>query len=64
MARLAIELDSVRYHLNHQSFRDDPRRRNRLTVLGWTVLNFTWADYLDDPAGLCSTVRATLGKLL
>jgi very-short-patch-repair endonuclease len=61
--RLAIELDSIRFHMNHVSFRDDPRRRNRLTVHGWTVLNFTWHDYLDDPDGLCGTVAAALTKL-
>jgi very-short-patch-repair endonuclease len=62
--RLAIELDSIRHHMNHESFRKDPRRRNRLTVLGWTVLNFTWDDYVDDPDGLCDTVVAAHRKLL
>ena len=37
--RVAIELDSVRYHLNRESFISDPRRRNRLTVAGWKVLS-------------------------
>ena len=58
--RLAIELDSVRFHLNRTSFVDDPRRRNRLMVAGWNVLTFTWDDYIDRPADLCSTVAATL----
>ncbi len=58
--RLAIELDSVRYHLNRESFVSDPRRRNRLMVAGWNVLTFTWDDYINRPADLCSTVAATL----
>ena len=60
--RLAIELDSVRYHLNRESFVDDPRRRNRLMVAGWTVLSFTWDDYINRPADLCSTVAAALRR--
>jgi len=58
--KLAIELDSIRWHLNHDSFRRDPRRRNKLILAGWTVLNFTWADYVDEPAQLCATVSAAL----
>lgn len=55
--RVAIELDSRRWHLNRESFDKDPQRRNRLTVAGWTVLNFTWSHYVGDPRGLCSTVK-------
>ena len=58
--RVAIELDSVQYHLNRESFVSDPRRRNRLMVAGWNVLTFTWDDYINRPADLCSTVAATL----
>lgn len=55
--RVAIELDSVRWHLNRRSFEADPRRKNQLTNAGWTVLTFTWSDYADNPAGLIRTVR-------
>lgn len=58
--RLAIELDSVRWHFNLKSFRDDPRRRNRLSVVGWTVLTFTWEDYTRRPQSLCATVASKL----
>ena len=54
--RLAIELDSKRWHLNSESFVRDPRRRNALTVAGWTVLSFTWSDYTQRPGQLCATV--------
>ncbi len=54
--RLAIELDSVGWHFNLESFVNDPRRRNALFVVGWNVLTFTWDDYVNRPGHLCSTV--------
>ncbi len=58
--RLAIELDSVRWHFNLESFVADPRRRNQLSVAGWTVLTFTWDDYAKRPEALCATVARAL----
>ncbi|MFT7474209.1 MAG: hypothetical protein ACI81L_001130 [Verrucomicrobiales bacterium] len=58
--RVAIELDSVRWHLNRSSFEADPRRKNRLLLAGWKVLTFTWSDYVDNPRDLVSTVRSAL----
>ena len=54
--RVAIELDSARWHDNRESFVQDRRRRNEITLAGWTVLNFTWSDYADHPAALCGAV--------
>lgn len=58
--RLVIELDSVRWHLNRESFEKDPRRKNRLLLAGWKVLTFTWSDYVDRPQELISSVRSAL----
>ncbi len=58
--RIAIELDSARWHLNSASFARDPRRKNKLIVEGWTVLTFTWSDYVDHPAELVATVAQAL----
>ncbi len=60
--KVAIELDSIRWHLNRESFEKDPERRNRLTVAGWAVLNFTWRRYVDDPSGLCREVRSAISR--
>ena len=57
---LAIELDSVRWHLNRESFEQDPRRKNALILLGWTVLTFTWSDYIDQPGALVRSVSSAL----
>lgn len=58
--RLIVELDSIRYHHNLDSFVRDRRRTNRLTAAGWTVLSFTWQDYVDQPHELVAMVRAQL----
>lgn len=58
--RVAIELDSIRWHLNRESFERDPRRKNRLVLLGWTVLTFTWSDYIDRPSTLIQSVSDAL----
>ena len=58
--RVAIELDSARWHDNRESFVRDRRRRNEITLAGWTVLNFTWSDYADRPAALCAIVAEAL----
>jgi len=59
--RVAIELDSARWHDNRESFVKDRRRRNEITLTGWTVLNFTWSDYANHPAALCEVVAKALG---
>ena len=58
--RLGIELDSIRWHFNRSSFVNDPRRRNRLQLAGWTIINFTWADYVDNPGKLVATVHESI----
>ena len=58
--RVAIELDSARWHDNRESFVRDRRRRNEITLAGWTVLNFTWSDYTGHPAALCEVVTKAL----
>ena len=59
--RVAIELDSVRWHHNRTSFVEDRRRRNRIMLAGWNVLAFTWDDYINRPDGLCAQVAAACG---
>lgn len=42
-AMLAIEVDSYSWHMDRQAFERDRERDNELSLLGWTVLRFTWA---------------------
>lgn len=59
-ARLAIELQSKRYHLNESGFERDATRRNRIRRLGWTVLEVTWRYYVEQPRALVADVRSFL----
>ena len=60
--RVAIELDSVRWHHNRRSFVEDRRRRNRTMLAGWDVLSFTWDDYINRPTDLCTQVEAACDR--
>jgi hypothetical protein len=46
---LLMELDSVRYHLNAEAFEADRRKRNRLRVAGWLLLEYTWDMVIRSP---------------
>jgi len=58
-ARLAMELDSFRWHAGRRPFRSDRKRRNRLEAAGWRVLNAT-TDDIADGSVLVSAAAALL----
>ena len=60
--KLVIEIDGYAHHSDRSSFESDRRRRNDLTLAGWTVLQFTWA-MLDDPEQIVRTVRGARSRL-
>jgi hypothetical protein len=60
--RVAIELESVRWHLNRDSFERDPVRRNAVANEGFVPLSFTWKLYYERPIELVSTVRKALAR--
>jgi very-short-patch-repair endonuclease len=47
-------------HTARRAFEHDRRRDQRLMLLGWRVVRFTWRQVLFEPA----YVAATLGGLL
>lgn len=44
--RLGIEVDGWAWHSDRERFQRDRRAHNRLDVLGWRVLHFTWEDVM------------------
>ena len=61
-ARLVVEADSHRHQGGRRAFADDRRRDAHLSVAGFTVARFTWADVVHDPAHVVGTLRALLAR--
>lgn len=59
--RIGIEADGYRWHASPERWRRDLRRENRLKLLGWTMLGFSWEDVRDRPEVVASQVRAAIG---
>ena len=58
--RIAIELDSVQFHLSREAFELDRWRDAQLGRLGWHVLRVTWTHWADHRANVVETVRCLL----
>lgn len=58
--RIAIELDSKKHHLHARAFEDDPRKRNRLKLAGWLVLEYTWDMVINRPTMVLHQIRQAL----
>lgn len=59
-SRLVVELDGHAFHRTPGDQRRDAARDRRLTLAGYRVLRFTWADVTDDGPAAVATVRAGL----
>lgn len=55
---LIIECDGYAFHRDRQAFENDRDRDNKLRLLGWTVLRFTWAMLRFRPDEVAGMVRA------
>jgi len=61
--RLAVEIDSWRYHGTRAAFRRDRRRSARLHIAGWGLLRFTDTDLIDDPGYVARTAATALASV-
>ena len=48
--RLVIEAEGFAFHGTRRGLVRDCRRYTEITVLGWSILRFTWEDVMHDPA--------------
>jgi hypothetical protein len=58
--RVAVECDGLAHHFGRQRLQWDDTRQNRLVLLGWTVLRFTWQDVADRPDLVLTQIRDAL----
>ena len=57
---LAIEVDSYSWHMDKTSFERDRERDAELSLLGWTVLRFTWAQIRFHPGWVIDVIAQHL----
>jgi very-short-patch-repair endonuclease len=57
---LAIEVDGYDPHGTRTAFDADRARQNRLALLGWTVLRFTWPQVVRHPGKVAAEVGDAL----
>lgn len=61
--RLVVEVDGYRYHSDRDAFGRDRVRQNTLVAAGCTVLRFTAAQVLHDPARVVAEIGAMARRL-
>ncbi len=59
--RLVVETDGREWHETPQGFARDRERDERLTVLDYRVVRFTYRRVVDHPDAVAATIRALLG---
>jgi very-short-patch-repair endonuclease len=60
--RIIVEVDGWEAHQMRSAFEEDRARDARLSVLGYTVLRFTWRQVDDEPRHVARTVRELLRR--
>jgi hypothetical protein len=58
--RLIVEVDGRDVHTTRRAFEADRRRDQRLMLLGWRIVRFTWRQVMFEPAYVAATLRALL----
>ena len=61
--RLIVEVDGRSVHATRRAFQSDRRRDQRLMLLGWRVVRFTWQQVTYEPAYVARTLRGLLGQV-
>ena len=60
--RLVVETDGARVHRTRHAFEHDPVKAADLTVMGYTVIRFTWRRITREPDKVIATLRALLSR--
>lgn len=60
--RLIVEVDGRDPHTTRRAFEHDRRRDQRLAVLGYRVVRFTWRQVMFEPACVAQTLATLLSR--
>jgi very-short-patch-repair endonuclease len=55
--KVAIETDGWAFHSSQEDFQNDRERQNKIALLGWQVLRFTWLDLTEYPQRVLTLIR-------
>jgi very-short-patch-repair endonuclease len=58
--KVAIEVDGWAFHSSPEDFQVDRERQNKLALLGWQVLRFTWLDLTEYPHRVLTQIRRAI----
>jgi very-short-patch-repair endonuclease len=56
--KVAIETDGWAFHSSQEDFQKDRERQNKIALLGWKVLRFTWLDLTEYPQRVLAEIEA------
>jgi very-short-patch-repair endonuclease len=59
--KVAIEVDGWAFHSDPGVFVGDRNRQNKISLLGWKVLRFTWLDLTEYPQRVIAEIRRAIG---
>lgn len=59
--KVAIETDGWAFHSSQEDFQKDRERQNKIALLGWKVLRFTWLDLTEYPQRVLAEIRFARG---
>jgi very-short-patch-repair endonuclease len=57
---VAIETDGWAFHSDPEVFAKDRQRQNKIALLGWQVLRFTWLDLTEYPHRVIAEIKAAI----
>jgi very-short-patch-repair endonuclease len=60
--KVAIETDGFAFHSSQEDFQNDRERQNKIALLGWKVLRFTWLDLTEYPQRVIAEIRSAIGS--
>ena len=60
--KVAIEADGWAFHSDQEDFQKDRERQNKIALLGWKVLRFTWLDLTEYPQRVIAVIRAAISE--
>jgi very-short-patch-repair endonuclease len=58
--KVAIEADGWAFHHDPEVFVADRNRQNKIALLGWKVLRFTWLDLTEYPERVIAEIRTAI----